>query len=313
MLFRDVGNGSRRETQANPLPFSVRENPDGEPARPIPSNDEAARALTRAEPKPFVKWAGGKRSLVPTLKRYLPRETFGTYFEPFVGGGALFFALRSRIDKAALSDMNIELMIAYKIIQQRPQDLLTCLREHQRRHSREYYYEVRKEEPTDPVQLAARFIYLNRTCYNGLYRVNQSGRFNVPLGKYQDPVIADETNIPAVSCALQGVTPARQSFDRIQPAARDFVYCDPPYDGTYDQYTDKRFAAAEQKSLETTARAWGCRGVKVMLSNADTLLIRSLYQPPMWRVHEVNAPRVINRQGSRRQPITELVITNYDI
>ena len=292
---------------------SIRADLDGETARPVSSNDEAARSPPRAEPKPFVKWAGGKRSLVPILKRYLPHETIGTYFEPFIGGGALFFALRTRIDKAALSDMNIELMIAYKMIQKRPQDLLACLREHQQSHSREYYYEVRKEEPADPVQLAARFIYLNRTCYNGLYRVNQSGRFNVPLGKYQDPVIADETNIPAVSRALQGVPLVSQSFECIQPAARDFVYCDPPYDGTYDQYTDMRFAADEQKRLETTARDWGCRRVKVMLSNADTLLIRNLYQPPMWRVHEVNAPRVINRQGSQRQPITELVITNYDV
>ena len=311
MLFRDVGNGSLRETQANPLPFSVRENPDGAPARPIPSNDEAARPPTRAEPKPFVKWAGGKRSLVPTLKRYLPREAIGTYFEPFLGGGALFFALRSRIDKAALSDMNIELMIAYKTIQQRPQDLLACLREHQRRHSREHYYAVRRAKPEDPVQLAARFIYLNRTCYNGLYRVNRSGQFNVPMGRYKNPVIADATNIPAVSRALQGVSLAWQPFNRIQPAARDFVYCDPPYDGTYDQYTDVRFASAEQESLAATARAWGRQGVKVMLSNADTPLIRSLYRSPAWRVHEVNAPRVINRQGNRRQPVTELVITSY--
>lgn len=291
---------------------SIRADLDGETARPVSSNDEAARSPPRVEPKPFVKWAGGKRSLVPILKRYLPHETIGTYFEPFIGGGALFFALRSRIDKAVLSDMNIELMIAYKMIQRRPQDLLACLREHQQSHSHEYYYEIRKEDPADPVQLAARFIYLNRTCYNGLYRVNQSGRFNVPLGKYQDPVIADETNIPVVSRALQGVTLDWQPFKRIQPSARDFVYCDPPYDGTYDQYTDVRFAATEQESLAAKARVWSRQGVKVMLSNADTPLIRNLYRPPAWHLYEVNAPRVINRQGNRRQSVTELVITNYD-
>ena len=300
------------ESQIDPLPFGVQEHLEDEPARPVLTSDEAARPLTRVEPKPFVKWAGGKRSLVPTLKRYLPHGAMGTYFEPFIGGGALFFALRSWIDKAALSDMNMELMIAYKMIQRRPQDLLACLREHQRRHSREHYYAVRRAKPEDSVQLAARFIYLNRTCYNGLYRVNRSGQFNVPMGQYKNPAIADATNIPVVSRALQEVTLAWQPFERIQPAERDFVYCDPPYDGTYDQYTDVRFAAAEQESLAATARAWSRQGVKVMLSNADTPLIRNLYRPPAWRLHEVNAPRVINRQGNRRQPVTELVITNYD-
>lgn len=311
MLFQGGGNGSSMETRIDPLPFGVQEHLEGESARPAPSNDAATRP-PRVKPKPFVKWAGGKRSLVSTLKRYLPRAAIGAYFEPFLGGGALFFALCSWLDKAVLSDMNIELMIAYNMIQQRPQDLLACLREHQQSHSHEYYYEVRKEEPTDPIRLAARFIYLNRTCYNGLYRVNQSGRFNVPLGKYQDPVIADETNIPAVSRALQGVTLDWQPFDRIQPLERDFVYCDPPYDGTYDQYTDIRFGSTEQENLAKAAYAWNDQGAKVMLSNADTRLIRSLYRPPVWHLYEVNAPRVINRQGSRRQPVTELVITNYD-
>ena len=301
------------ELPIDPLPFGVQEDLEDEPARPVLTSDEAARPSTRVEPKPFVKWAGGKRSLVPTLKRYLPPGAMGTYFEPFIGGGALFFALRARIDKAALSDMNMELMIAYTMIQQHPQDLLACLREHQRRHSREHYYAVRRAKPDDSVHLAARFIYLNRTCYNGLYRVNRSGQFNVPMGRYKNPAIADATNIPVVSRALQGVSLAWQPFERIQPAEQDFVYCDPPYDGTYDQYTDVRFAAAEQESLATKARVWSRQGVKVMLSNADTPLIRSLYRPPAWRLHEVNAPRVINRQGNRRQPVTELVITNYDV
>ncbi len=265
--------------------------------------------------RPFVKWAGGKRSLLKALIAHLPQEAIATYHEPFVGGGALFFALRSRIEQAVLSDMNIELMITYRMIQEYPDAVLACLHEHQRQHGKQYYQAIRRDYPPadSAIALAAQFIYLNRTCYNGLYRVNRQGRFNVPMGRYKNPVIADPENIQAVSRALQDVDLWWRPFVRTVPARDDFIYCDPPYDGAYDQYTRLRFDSTAQESLEQTARDWSKAGAKVMLSNANTPFIRQLYCTRSWRIHEVVAPRMINSQAAGRKPVTELIITSYDV
>lgn len=264
--------------------------------------------------QPFVKWAGGKRSLLKDLIAHLPDGVMHTYHEPFVGGGALFFALRPRIGPAVLSDMNIELMITYRMIQAHPDAVLACLYEHQQQHGKPYYQTIRQAYPPEDsaIALAAQFIYLNRTCYNGLYRVNRKGRFNVPMGKYRNPVIADTENIQAVSRALQGVALRWQPFARLAPEPDDFIYCDPPYDGTYDQYTRVRFDYTEQENLEQAARTWCEMGAKVMLSNADTPFIRQLYHARPWRMHEVRAPRMINSKAEGRKPVTELIITSYD-
>lgn len=245
---------------------------------------------------------------------HMPRHAVRTYHEPFVGGGALFFALRDQIQHAVLSDMNEELMIAYRVIQECPEALLEHLHAYQQHHDSQQYYTVRDGDirQNDPIACAARFIYLNRTCYNGLYRVNRAGKFNVPIGKYRQPLIADGDNIRAVSRALQNVELRRQPFDCIRPGAGDLVYCDPPYDGTYDQYTNVRFDAAGQEALAETARAWHVAGASVMLSNADTPRIRMLYQKPLWRLHEIQAARAISSKASGRQPVTELIITSYE-
>ncbi len=265
--------------------------------------------------QPFIKWAGGKRSLLKELMARLPSAAINTYYEPFVGGGALFFALRARIEQAVLSDMNLELMITYRMVQLHPQEVLAELHEHQRQHNKEYYQDVRRAYPPSDsaIALAAQFIYLNRTCYNGLYRVNRQGRFNVPMGRYRNPVIADRANLQAVSHALQGIALRWQSFARAAPGTDDFIYCDPPYDGTYDQYTPVRFGSTEQENLEQVAQAWCKQGARVMLSNADTPFIRQLYRAKLWRLHEVRAPRMINSRAAGRKAVTELIITSYDV
>lgn len=263
--------------------------------------------------QPFVKWAGGKRSVLKALIDHLPEEGLQRYHEPFVGGGALFFALHQRVSNASLADMNIELMITYKTIQTHPLEILERLKIHQEKHDRQHFLAVRKDyPPEESVDLAAQFIYLNRTCYNGLYRVNKKGRFNVPIGSYKNPIIADEDNIQSVSFALQGVTLRWQSFEYMAPIPGDFIYCDPPYDGTYDQYTPVRFDSGEQVNLEKHAREWSKSGANVMLSNSNTPFIRNLYQRSPWRIHEVSAPRVINSKAEDRKPVTELIITSYD-
>jgi DNA adenine methylase len=259
---------------------------------------------------PFVKWAGGKRSLVPDIAKLMP-PTFDYYWEPFVGGGAVFFALGSSAAETHLSDLNLDLMITYKVVQQDPESLIEHLEQHAERHSRDHYYSVRDEHyQSDPVRLAARFIYLNKTSYNGLYRVNKAGRYNVPMGSYEDPGICDAENLRAASSALQEATVRAGSFlaPHVNPRAGDVVYCDPPYDGTFTGYTGAGFGNAEQTALRDRARVWANAGAHVVLSNSDTPFIRALYQS--WTLVEVQAPRNINSNGAGRSKVNELLIVN---
>lgn len=274
----------------------------------MPNSEQSHR-----EAQPFVKWAGGKRGLLKALFEHLPTEGVKRYHEPFLGGGALFFALQQRICQAVLSDMNIELIIAYRMVQTRPLEVLESLAVHQAKHCKQYFLAIRKSyPPEEPVDLAAQFIYLNRTCYNGLYRVNKKGHFNVPMGSYKNPVIADVKNIQAVANVLERVTLQWLPFERLSPCSGDFIYCDPPYDGTFDQYTPVRFDGGEQEKLEEQARAWSRIGANVMLSNSNTPFVRNLYRRSVWRIHEVSAPRVISSKSEDRKPVTELIITSYD-
>ena len=195
-----------------------------------------------AKAVPFVKWAGGKRSLVNVISERLPPD-FSRYHEPFVGGGAVFFALESLIQSAVLADLNEELVLAYHVISSDTEPLIESLQKHATYHSKEegYYWKVREQEPTDPIETVARFIYLNRTCYNGLYRVNKMGKFNVPKGKYKNPKIIDAENLRAVAKVLQKAQIRFGQFYRsITPQNGDFVYCDPPYDGTFAKYQGRR-------------------------------------------------------------------------
>ena len=273
----------------------------------IPDN---IRYLDRGQAYPFVKWAGGKRTLVPDILQVVPK-TFNTYYEPFLGGGAVFFGLAGRIRNAVLSDLNAELMLTYRMIQTSPDAVIEVLEEHQRKHSKAHYIGTRKEGhcEQDSVKLAARFIYLNKSCYNGLYRVNKSNQFNVPMGAYKNPVICDRKNLLAVSKVLQKAILQIQSFDQITPSAGDLVYCDPPYDETFTQYTDKGFTRSDQESLRKACDVWIRSGAYVIVSSSDTEFIRKTWNG--YRIVEVKAAKNISCKGNERTKVSELLIISY--
>ncbi len=269
----------------------------------------------RARPRPFLKWAGGKTNLLPALLAHVPSR-FGTYFEPFVGGGALFFALVrwGRIGRAVLSDINAELIDTYRALKHEVEAVIEHLDTYP--HEAEFYYALRARNPwTMPLaERAARMIYLNKTGYNGLYRVNKRGQFNVPFGRYKRPNYKDFDNLRAVARALQGVALRVQSFEAVLEQAQpgDLVYFDPPYDpvsktARFTQYHASGFGRAEQQRLAEVFRALVARGVYVLLSNADTPFIRSLYQGHA-RLIPVQAPRFINSKAHKRGPQPELLV-----
>ncbi|NQW21823.1 MAG: DNA adenine methylase [SAR202 cluster bacterium] len=264
---------------------------------------------------PFIKWAGGKRSVVNDLTARFPK-TFNKYWEPFVGGGALFFGIQGLIKDAVLSDANLDLTITYNAVKRDPVALIRKLEAHAKKHNETYYYRVRSQHDLqDPLDVAARFIYLNKTCFNGLYRVNNKGEFNVPIGGYDKPDIAQADNIPLCSTALQKTQIEYREFDTIQPSPGDLVYCDPPYHSTngasFTKYTKLAFGEQDQERLRDFAVGLHRSGVNVILSNADTPLIRSLYKAPTWHIGMVKVPRQINSNPDGRGPVDELIITNY--
>ena len=264
---------------------------------------------------PFVKWVGGKRAIANELVSRFP-ETFDRYWEPFVGGGALFFRIHEQISQAFLSDSNLDLMIAFAVVRACPEALTQRLERHAKRHDKTYYYRVRGQHNLKgSVDVAARLIYLNKTCYNGLYRVNRKGEFNVPIGSYENPDIVSAENIALCSVALQKATIRFQEFDTIEPGSGDLVYFDPPYhpvnSTSFTNYTKLAFGDQEQERLRDFAMQLHRGGVHVMLSNSDTPLIRDLYRGPVWRIDSVKVPRNINSKGDGRGAVDELVITNY--
>ena len=269
--------------------------------------------LDRAHARPFLKWAGGKRAVVPEIAKRLP-ETIETYWEPFLGGGAVFFSLDSRIRSAKLSDVNAELALTYRVVRNKPEEVIELLKTHESRHEdKDYYYRIRKlKDSKDAVEVAARFIYLNKTCYNGLYRVNKSGAFNVPRGTYKNPAICDVDGLRDASGVLQKAAISFGDFDKVAPGARDFIYCDPPYDGTFTSYDAGGFGELEQRRLRDAALKWHKLGAAVMASNADTEMIRGLYAGSPFTLHEVSARRNINCDGDKRGVAAELLITTYD-
>ena len=266
--------------------------------------------LDRARAYPFLKWAGGKRALVPEIVKLLPQQ-FNEYYEPFCGGGAVFFSLDSRIQQAYLSDMNAELMLTYAVLKKNAEGVITLLEQHAQKHSAVYYKKIRTEGHNycSSAKIAARFIYLNKTCYNGLYRVNKSGQFNVPMGSYKNPAICDKENLLVASEVLQKAMLRTHSFDRITPSRGDFVYCDPPYDETYQGYTENGFGVEGQTALRDAAADWHKKGVKFIISSSDTDLIRKLYQSKTFRLVRVEAPRSISCKAKGRTSVTELLIT----
>ena len=264
---------------------------------------------------PFVKWVGGKRNVVKDLITRFPLS-LGKYWEPFVGGGALFFGIHERIDGAFLSDSNLDLVIAYNVVKLDHERLLRKLEVHAKNHDEEYYYGIRSQHGLeDPVDVAARFIYLNRTCYNGLYRVNKKGEFNVPIGSYDDPEIVHRENIKACCLALQKADVQFREFDAIEPVPGDLVYCDPPYhpvsSTSFTKYTKSDFGEEEQVRLRDFALKLHANGVNVILSNSDTPLIRDLYASPVWHLDVVKVSRNVNSKADGRGRVDELIIRNY--
>jgi len=291
-------------------------------ARQLALNGEIInKDVNGKNPCPFVKWAGGKRFLLEELKKNLPEELrskdlySGDYYEPFVGGGALFFGIHKQLKKAYLSDINRDLIFTYKAIQENPDELIELLKIHSRQNNKKYYLSIRELDPKIPVEIAARFIYLNKTCYNGLYRVNRQGKFNVPYGTYVNPNIVDEKNILACHEALKRAKVEYKDFKSIKPKKGDFVYFDPPYHPTVDnftEYTKLSFTEKDQDDLKEFAKTLYKRGVKVMLSNSDSDYIHSIYRKnKFFRIQIVRAPRFVNCKADGRNLVQEVLITSY--
>jgi DNA adenine methylase len=265
-------------------------------------------------PRPFLKWAGGKSRLIAQYQPYLPTQ-IQTYYEPFLGGGALFFYLQPQ--RAILSDINPELVNVYSCVRNSVEDVIAKLDHHAAHHSHAYYYQIRSNQPNQPIDRAARLIYLNKTCFNGLYRVNSQGQFNVPMGRYKNPKICDPDLLRAASVALQNATIIEQPFAQILntfPSPQDFVYFDPPYHplsetSNFTGYSRSSFAEADQIQLRDTFATLSAQGIKVALSNSDSPFIRELYQD--FQIHTITALRSINSQPTKRGKINEVFVISY--
>ena len=275
--------------------------------------------------RPFLKWAGGKTQILSELEKFVPSE-FNRYFEPFLGGGTVFFYLITKIVRysAYLSDINEELITTYKVVKDDVERLIDLLKEHQKGYNKnpsEFYYELRDSRPPTDVERAARFITLNKTCYNGLYRVNKRGVFNVPIGRYKNPLICDSNNLRDASLSLRDSNVIIELSDYKQillENARegDFVYLDPPYNpasstANFTFYTNSGFTNTDQKELRDVFIELTDRKCKVLLSNSDTKFIRELYSEFATYFKEVNVLRSINCKGSKRIGHKELIISNY--
>jgi DNA adenine methylase len=270
----------------------------------------------------FVKWAGGKGQLLEQFEPLLPKK-FNRYIEPFVGSGAVFFYIIQKYNpkEIIISDINEELINVYEIIKTDAERLIVELKQHKEYHlveGKKYFLTIRATNPKDlpDLEKAARFIYLNKTCFNGLYRVNSKGKFNVPMGSYKNPDIVQEDRIRQVSNLLKKVTIKVMSFEKVLDIAKknDFVYFDPPYyplkKGTsFTTYTKNVFLENEQKLLLDVFSKLDKKGCLVMESNSDTKFIKDLYTK--YNIHFVKATRMINCNGDKRGKINEMVITNY--
>lgn len=289
--------------------------------------------------KPLLKWVGGKRRLLPELLKRIPDKDFGypgyrTYYEPFIGGGALFLALTP--GSAVLSDVNSDLMRCYRVIQSFPGKLIDLLLEHQENDSSDYYYEIRSKdressykETWDDVAKAARTIYLNKACRSGLFRVNSSGEFNTPYGKYRNPNICDGkliwklheyfVNESARSNTDYEVTFNVRDFESqlSSPSKGDFVYLDPPYDpisntSSFTGYSVGGFSREDHRRLKRIFDELTKKGCQVMLSNSKTDFILDLYKDYSKYIEVVKVARTINSDPSKRCKIDEIIVTNYN-
>lgn len=272
--------------------------------------------------QPFTKWTGGKRQLLPVIRELMPK-TYNRYFEPFVGGGALFFDLAPK--DAVINDFNTELINCYQQIKDNPQELIEILKVHQEYNSKEYYLDLRsadRDERIDmmsEVQRAARILYMLRVDFNGLYRVNSKNQFNVPYGRYKNPKIVDENLVSAISTYLNSnqIEIKKGDFEKavldVQPG--DFVYFDPPYiplseTSAFTSYTHEGFSYDDQVRLRDTFKKLSDTGAYVMLSNSSSFLVEELYRD--FNIHYVEATRTNGAKSSSRGKISEIIVTNYE-
>ena len=278
---------------------------------------------TAAKAAPFVKWAGGKTQLLPKIRPFYPRpDQYETYFEPFLGGGAVYFDLRPK--SGFLSDSNAELINAYTVVRTNVDSLilrLTRFAERYRKSPEATYYQVRDEwdEPRrDPVERAAGLIFLNKTCYNGLYRVNRDGKFNVPWGKRKNPTICEREKLLAASDALHRAVIRCTDFHEALSLASsgDFVYLDPPYKpvsktASFTGYTKDQFTMNDQISLAQALVELDRKGVRFLLSNSFSKDLQSLYRKHAFQLTYVTAPRAISCNPKTRGQTKELLVRNY--
>ncbi len=278
------------------------------------------RISRNSSPRPFLKWAGGKRSLLPEILDRIPPGPIDFYLEPFLGGGALFLELarRGRIRQAVLNDRNPQLIEVWRQVRDCPAQVIEAV--HQWHPDEETYYSVRALEPAllTAVERAARLIWLNRTCFNGLYRINRRGQFNVPFGKYKRPRLVDEENLYAVSEALQTVAFYDIDFDGILAMAGEgaVVYCDPPYwpvsrTSSFTAYDGNPFRPDDQNRLADAFAALPGQGAWGLLSNSWVPETVALYESHGLHFSQVYARRSINRVAEKRGPVPEIMVTSH--
>ena len=279
--------------------------------------------IVLSEPKPFVKWAGGKRQLMSELEKNFPTK-FGTYLEPFLGGGAVMFDLLTKEHnlKCNVSDLNSDLVLSYVTIRDRLEKLIESLENHSKNYHKDstgYYYEVRNQEPKNQIEKVSRLLFLNKTCFNGLYRVNSKGKFNVPLGRYTNPNIVNKENLQAVSKTLQSgkIKISCRDFSSIIKDAKkgDFVYFDPPYQPVSDtanftSYTHRDFTEDDLERLADLANQLNSKGCNVMLSNSNSKTVKKLFSSG-WKIKEIKANRAINSNSQKRTGHKEIIIKNF--
>jgi len=283
------------------------------------------RKLNTTKATPFLKWVGGKTQLLPELRKFYPKS-YGTYFEPFVGGGAVFFDLKPK--KSVLNDINKTLIRCYEDVKKRPEQVIKTLHDLEIKYKNEnddgrkdLYYEIRakfNQLPSDSFEKGILLMFLNKTCFNGMYRENSEGGFNVPFGSYKNPTLLDESNVRAASQLLRGASLLSVDFNQAVAKAKkgDFIYFDPPYyplnhTSKFTHYNGNGFHEHEQKKLRDLFADLNKKGCKVMLSNSFTPFIKNLYKD--FYKHEVWASRAINCKATGRGKIREYVIVNYKI
>ncbi len=282
----------------------------------------------KKSPLPFLKWAGGKRKLAPIIIGAFPKNfdpAINRFYEPFVGGGALTFALGNKESELFvpgknihISDMNPDLINTYKVIRDDLDALIAELRKFEKLNDSDSFYKIRAANYEGNAKQAARFIYLNKTCFNGLWRVNSSGAFNVPFGRYKNPNILDRDNLILCHERLQGAKISLGSFDEIslKSAKGDVVYFDPPYipltkTAAFSQYAKEDFGLLDQEHLSKTIRELGKKGVKVILSNSDTRLTRDIFSGTLV-LRQISVARTISANASTRKAVHEIIGTNYN-